>query len=85
MPHNYDTRVDKPNKGVQTLDQEKRNHEVPVMLVLLLDCISQLLIQFPTHFEFNESLLVLIMDEYYFARYLLSNTVTTIPTLISLQ
>jgi len=45
------------------------NKDAPVILMLLLDCIAQLMIQNPTAFEFTSDLLVFLVDEYYLARY----------------
>jgi len=47
------------------------NRNAPVMLYLLMDCIHQLLIQNPTAFEFNQELLLYIIDEYFFGRFVI--------------
>ena len=54
---------------VNTLVQEQTLNDPPLYLLLLCDCVYQLLMQFPTYFEFNESLLIYIMDEFYRGEY----------------
>jgi len=43
------------------------------MLLLLMDCIHQLILHHPTYFEYTEDLLMFLIDQFYHARFVIFN------------
>jgi len=75
--HNFvDFSTDDTSYG-KTQKKRHLSKKCPVALVLFLDCVKQLQHQFPTAFEFDDSLLVLILDEFYFSRFGLTFFIST--------
>lgn len=54
---------------LSSLNENANNEEESPIFLQFLDCVYQLLVQFPTQFEFNEEFLIATIDGFYCCRY----------------
>ena len=51
------------------MDRNHKEEQRSPVFVQWLDCVRHILIQFPTHFEYNEEMLILLAEEVYLNKY----------------